>query len=93
MNESIAILRARDIIDVQVMAFVLAFATKDVGQQDQLIEDVLRAVAKTADDAISKTADDLALPDAVRNSIFAECMEHLANIKRSTLGVARDLRG
>lgn len=92
MNESIAILRARSIIDFQVMATALAFATRDVDNQVQLIEDVMRSIAERANEDISATAVDLALPDAVRNSIFAECVERVASIKRATLAVARDLR-
>lgn len=92
MNESIAILRARGMIEFQVMAAALAFATRDVENQDQLLEDVMRAIARDTERAIAATAVDLALPDALRNSIFAECMEHLANIKSSTLGAARAMR-
>ncbi|UUE92484.1 hypothetical protein [Comamonas thiooxydans] len=92
MSNSTTALHANAVIDAQVMAFALAFATRDVEDQEQLIEDVMRSIAKRADDAISKTAVDLLLTDALRNSIFAECMERLGKIKRSTLAIAKDLR-
>lgn len=92
MNETSTHLHANALIDSQVIAFTLAFATKEVEDQQQLIEEVMSRIAKQTNDAIAKTAVDLQLPDATRNSIFAECMERLGKIKSSTHAIARDLR-
>lgn len=92
MNDSATFLHANAVIDAQVLAFTLAFATREVEDQQQLIEEVMRRLAKQTDDALLKAAVDLQLTDATRNSIFAECMERLGKIKSSTLAIARDLR-
>lgn len=88
MNEGMA----TKIIDIQVLATVLALATRDLEDQDGYIKDVLRDISIRADNALTQIAKDSGIPDALRNKLYAECAEHTASIREAALGVARGLR-
>ncbi|KQP35872.1 hypothetical protein [Pseudorhodoferax sp. Leaf274] len=92
MSTDIDTSTAKDIVDLQVLAYVVALCTRDLENQDAFIGEMLDGIARRSDGAITKIAENMDLPESLRNQLFAECADHVAHLRMSALGVARDLR-
>lgn len=92
MSDSFAISQAADIVDFQLLAVVFALSTRDMDDQDAFIERVLSAIAKQSDLSLSKIAEQQGASDSLRNQLFAECADRVAQLKMAALGAARHLR-
>lgn len=92
MSNSFDASQVRQVIDLQLLATLFALATRDFENQDEVIIKTLREISGAADRALTTTALNMNLSDSLRNEMFAECADYIAQIKGATLGVARKIR-
>lgn len=92
MTDSEIAAHAKDIINQQLLAVALALATKDRDDQIPYLVNLIDATAKEAGMAIEKAFNQFGAPESSRNHLFAECVEHAANIKRMSIGLAGALQ-
>lgn len=92
MSNSFDTSQVRQVIDLQLLATLLALTTRDLESQDEVITETLREISAAADRALTTTALSMNLSDSLRNEMFAECADYIAQIKGAALGVARNIR-
>lgn len=92
MKEQVPENTSTELVNFLLISTLLALSTKDTEAQEDLIQDLIKETAKQIDKTLTSGTKTIGLPETTRNALFAECTERLADIKKTAVAIARNLR-